>query len=114
VNKLSVFLCVDTQHTQQHRPVLIQSHSSKLETLYAVGYKELLEILGDPAHEMRDSGIHTGELPLATANTPAHNANLRPAALADHQWSSTVPLSPVIKMSDTTLVIQAGSREKRV
>jgi hypothetical protein len=54
--------------------------------------KELLEILGDPAHEVCDTCVHTRKLSLATANTPTHNADLCPVTLVDHQWSSTVPL----------------------
>lgn len=61
--------------------------------------KELLEILGDPAHEVCDAGVHTGILSLATADAPAHDADLHPAALVDHQWSSTVPLYQLYQMS---------------
>jgi len=54
--------------------------------------EELLEILGDPAHEVRNAGIHARVLPLAASDTPTHDADLHPTALVDHQWSSTVPL----------------------
>lgn len=90
MNKLSVFCSVNTcTHSYTGDPSFWHWFSHSVRNC---GYQELLEILVDPAHEVCDTGIHARELSLSTANTPAHNANLHPAALVDHQWPSAVAL----------------------
>jgi hypothetical protein len=72
---------------------MVLSSSEHIEFLCgSCGGSVLLEVLGDPRHEVGDPGIYAWIFTLTTSNAPAHDAHLGPFAIIHHQRTSAVTL----------------------
>lgn len=63
--------------------------------LHDITVRQLLEVLLNPGHEASDPRVNAGVLALAAADAPAHDADLCPATVVDHQRTATVTAARV-------------------
>lgn len=58
-------------------------------------YLVVANVLGDPRHEMSDSGVDSRILSFAATNSPGHHSCLNPFAFVDHQWATGIALDGI-------------------
>lgn len=60
-------------------------------------YKSLVvaNVLGDPRHEMSDSGVDSRILSFSATNSPGHDPCLHPFAFVDHERATGIALDGI-------------------